>query len=267
MTTYLAASFEQRGYHATLEACRLISAALAPHAHVYPHGSVPGVASRDQPTETDLRLIGLRQLGGDGAIHQRCSELLAIDRCPTVDLQVDWALALGIRVRHIAPPLRAILLREGQRAEASLVGAPAVDLPPDDDCTFSGPVSVLRAFWGGAWHVCGTGAIDCSRVGGGGSYAAQDAQITAGLRIAVAAGIVRAAQRMADWDPRMLPLLRALYRDGHDLVDAGQEFDLGGRTPEQLAQRANRLRTRALGLIAAQLAERRAAARRAAAIA
>ena len=189
---------------------------ISPHAQIADmteHGTRPPLdLLRDH---AQALLIGLAR-GAER--HPVTVYVVDAGQAPTVAQQVAAAKDLGLTVeRPDAGTLARLELGPsepgGSTADVSAVDGGAVgavgatgegDVPSPEDRRLARMdvahiFQLLRVYFEGADGVCGTGAIDYCRVGGGGAHRARAAQVVVGLQIAQARGVFEQARRDPRW--------------------------------------------------------------------
>ena len=189
------------------------------------------------------RAAGMRQPGADLAWVASWSS-------DDVEQQVGLAAEVGIEAQWLPPDVQQLLLAAGLETERRDVEASAGALvDSDDQPAFRSPAAVVLAYFCGAENILGMQGLPLARLvrSGGNAYGRKSRIEVAGLRIAIAGGIMRRAVSSPGWRPVMLPLLRLAYVERASMDRAAQLLALGDG--DSARRQAARLKHRALELI------------------
>jgi len=163
---------------------------------IFPHAQDP--ASR---IAADILEHGHALIWGLAAGRHRteaCLVPVGPEQSPSVAQQIRWATTAELPIERFgADRLTRLELPETTQRVERPDDDPLDDTPARPDVTRLG--QLLRVYYAGAEQVCGTGAIQVGRVGGGGLHRARSAQVEVGLQIAQATGVFERARRDPRW--------------------------------------------------------------------
>lgn len=215
------------------------------------------------PTLHRLLDYARRMIQGDGEAESESGEATALrltgatrvwvvsERTEDVEEQVAYAIAAGLGVDVILPEVQERMLQAGRDAERRAAAQRAEELAALEDAkpAFGSAEAVVYAYFCGADSFLGVQALPLARLMrcGGNAYGRKDRAETAGLRIAMANGVMRRAMATKGWRPEMLALLWVALIERGSMERAARALGLGD--DDSARRQAARLKGRALDLI------------------
>ena len=212
------------------------------------------------PTMHRLLDYARRMIQGDGGLETGQASALSLpgadrvwvvsERTEDVDEQVAYASEAGIGVDVIPPNVQKRLLQAGREAERRDATLRAQELASEDDQpAFRSAEAVVYAYFCGADSFLGVQTLPLARLMRcGGNASGRKSRIeTAGLRIAMANGIMHRAMAGPRWRPEMVPVLWVAFIERGSMERAAWLVELG--EDDSARRQASRLKGRALDLI------------------